>query len=117
MEKKRIERRYPRFVVGGRAKGRITAVYEASLVNISLCGALIEHAHVVRPGTVSYLVLILQGREVNVRCRVVRSVVHRPQVLPDGGRELIYHTGIEFLDPSDETQQMLSDFIDTLKEN
>ena len=52
MEKKGAERRrHPRFVVGGKTKGRMTAIYDASLVDISLGGAMVEHAHIVRPGT------------------------------------------------------------------
>ncbi|MFQ5848203.1 MAG: PilZ domain-containing protein [Candidatus Methylomirabilales bacterium] len=114
MERKRPERRqYPRFVVGGRTKGRVTAVYEASLLNISLGGALIEHAHIVRPGTMSYLILKLQGRDVSLRCRVVRSVVHRPEVQPDGERILIYRTGLEYIELSDETLQAIGDYIST----
>lgn len=114
MEKKRPERRrHPRFVVGGKATARVTAVYEASLVDISLGGALVEHAHIVRPGTISYLVLTLKGGEVSVPCRVVRSVVHRPEVDPEGERVLIYRTGLEYVDLSDETLGLLNDYIVT----
>lgn len=114
MEKKRPERRrHPRFVVGGKATTRVTAVYEASLVDISLGGALVEHAHIVRPGTISYLVLTLKGGEVSVSCRVVRSVVHRPEVDPEGERVLIYRTGLEYIDLSDETLGLLNDYIVT----
>jgi len=39
VEKRRSERRQcSRFLVGGRAKGRVTAVYEASLLDLSLGG-------------------------------------------------------------------------------
>ncbi|MEE9125323.1 MAG: PilZ domain-containing protein [candidate division NC10 bacterium] len=112
MEKKGAERRrHPRFVVGGKTKGRMTAIYDASLVDISLGGAMIEHAHIVRPGTLSYLTLDLQGREVNLRCRVIRSVVHRHEVDPEGEQILVYRTGIEYVDLSDETQQRLHEYI------
>lgn len=112
VEKSRTERRqYSRFLVGGRAKGRVTAVYEASLVDLSLGGALIEHVDIVRPGTTSYLVLRMKGRNVNLRCRVIRSIVHRVQVESDGERALIYQTGVQFVDRSDATMQMISDYI------
>jgi hypothetical protein len=112
VEKGRPERRqHSRFLVGGRAKGRVTAVYEASLVDLSLGGALIEHIHIVRPGTTSYLILRMEGRDVNLRCRIIRSIVHRVQVESDGERALVYQTGVQFVDRSHATMQMISDYI------
>lgn len=112
MEKKGPERRrHDRLVVGGKTKGRVTAVYDASLLDISVGGALIEHAHIVRPGTISYLILNLLGREVSLGCRVVRSVVYRFEVGPDGERILVYRTGLEFVDLSDETLRVIDDYI------
>lgn len=110
-----VERRqHPRFMVGGKTRGRVTT-YEALLLDISLGGVLVEHTQIVRPGTLSYLVLPLQGHELSLRCRVARSIVHRPERQPDGERTLIYHTGLEFIDPSDETRTVISDYIDSLK--
>jgi len=112
VEKGRPERRqYSRFLVGGRAKGRVTAVYDASLLDLSLGGALIEHADIVRPGTSSYLILRIKGRDVNLQCQIIRSIVHRVQVESDGERALVYQTGLQFVDRSDATMQMISDYI------
>ncbi len=112
VEKRGAERRqHSRFVVGGRAKGRVTAVYEASLLDLSLGGALIEHVHIVRPGTTSYLVLRMKGRDVNLRCRIIRSRVHRVHVESDGERALVFQTGLQFVDRSAATMQMISDYI------
>jgi len=112
MGKSRRDRReYPRFVLGRRGRGRATTTYAASLQNISLRGALIEHSHPVRPGILSDLVLDLHGKKVSVRCRVVRSVVHRRELLPTGERESKYQTGLEFVELSDETRQVISDYI------
>ncbi len=110
-------RRHPRFTVGGKTKGRVTADGEASLINISLGGVLIEHSQVVRPGTISSLDLDLQGKRVNFRCRVVRSVVNRAEVQPDGERAMIYHTGLEFFDLSEETRQVICDYIQSIIED
>lgn len=44
----RHTRKHPRFAVEGKIKGRITGLHDASLVNISLGGVLIEHLQVVR---------------------------------------------------------------------
>lgn len=118
MEKKwPVSRQHPRFIVGGKKKGRVSTAYESSLLNISLGGALIEHAQVVlRPGALSILELELQGKRVSLRCRVVRSVVKRPEIQPDGERAIIYHTGLEFLDLPEETRQVLCDYIQSITE-
>lgn len=108
-------RRYFRFVVGGKKKGRVTGDYEASLLNISLGGAMIEHAEVVvRPGTISLLDLDLQGKRVSLRCRVAWSIVKRPEKQPDGERALIYNTGLEFLDLPEDTRRAISDYIQSI---
>ncbi len=110
-------RSHPRFVVGGRAKGRVTAIHNSFLVDISLGGVLIEHAQVVPPGTTSSLDLELAGARLSLRCRVARSVVHRIEPQPDGDQVLIYHTGLEFLDPSEEARQAIANYIQSIAED
>ncbi|MBW8056313.1 MAG: PilZ domain-containing protein [Nitrospira sp.] len=94
------KRRYPRGVVGGKTKGRINGIGEVSVLNLSLGGALIEHAEVIRPDTILELVLTLAGRETRLRFRVVWSAIHRAEVQPDGEQELIFRTGLDFLGSS-----------------
>jgi len=117
-EGQRDRRQHPRFtVVVGKATGRVTSVHDASLVDISFGGVLIEHSQVVRPGTTSSLDLDLEGRRLRLRCRVIRSVVNRIELQPDGEQALIYHTGLEFLDLSEETRQVISDYIQSITED
>lgn len=103
-EERRKNRRYPRVVVGTKIKGQTHGIERGTVLNLSVGGALIEHAKTVRPGTVLHLALNLRERETRVRCRVVWSVAHRAEEQPNGQQELIYHTGLEFLDPSVEVQ-------------
>lgn len=110
-------RRHPRFIAGGRKKGRVTGDYEASLINISQGGALIEHAEVVvRPGTISFLELELQGKSVSLRSRVAWSIVKRPEKTPDGEQALVYHTGLEFIELPEDTRQTVCDYIQSIIE-
>ncbi len=113
----RDRRQHARFVVGGRTKGRVTATYDARILDISPGGSLIEHAQVVRPGTLSCLDLELLGKRMSLKCRVARSVVHRSEVQPDGNNELIYHTGLEFLDHSHERRKLIIDYIQSIIED
>ena len=110
-------RRYPRVNVGGRTRGRVNAVHDVSLLDISLGGALIEHAQVVQPGIAFDLVLTLVGKKLRLRCRAVRSVVSRSEGQPKGGQKLIYRTGLEFLQPTAETQQVIGDYIRSIIED
>ena len=110
-------RQHARFVVKGGAKGRVAVVWDAVLLNLSLGGALIEHANVVRPGTPSSLELELQGKKIRLRCRVARSVADRIEKQPDGERELVYRTGLQFVEPSDETLQVIGEYLHLLNED
>ena len=115
MAKYSKKRRHPRFVVGGTAKGRVTADYEASLLNISLGGAMIEHSEVVvRPGTISFLELELDGKRTSLRSRVAWSIVNRPEKTPEGERALVYHTGLEFIDLPEDTRQAVCAYINAI---
>lgn len=116
-EGQRDRRQHRRFTVAGKATGRVTAVHDASLVDISFGGVLIEHSQVVRPGTTSSLDLDLEGKRLRLMCRVIRSVVNRIELQPDGEQALIYHTGLEFLDLSEETRQVISDYIQSITED
>jgi hypothetical protein len=108
-------RRHRRWYVAGRLGGRIGRSLRVSFVNISLGGALIEHANVVPPGTVSFLTLSISGEEEALKCRVVRSFVHRYDVEPAGERGLIYRSGVEFLDTSETSLSLIDKSIESLK--
>lgn len=110
------KRQHPRFSLRGTTKGQVTATCEASLLNISLGGALIEHTEVVRPGTVTTLDLPMLGRVVRVQCRVTRSVFARQQRQLDGEFAMIYHTGLQFLDLPEETRSVINEYIQSIAE-
>jgi len=95
MEDRRLQ---PRSAVGSQLAARINYIYEASVINISASGAMIEHMNHVRPGTVSFVTLLFHVKPVALKCLVVRSVVHRYEVGLAGERELIYRTGLQFVD-------------------
>ncbi len=108
-------RRYPRSVAVGRPLGRVNNAYNVSLIDISLGGVQIEHPDIIRPGTTSFLTLLMLGREVTLNCRVVRSLVHRTEVQADGEQQLIHRSGLEFLGPSEESLRQIDGYIESLK--
>lgn len=116
-KKQRERRRFSRVIVGYKTKGRVTAIYDASLLDISHGGVLIEHVQVVRPGTTSSLDLDLHGKRLSLKCRVARSVVHRTEIQPDGEQTLIYHTGLEFVDLPEETRRVVCDYVQSIMDD
>ncbi|MGH7362802.1 MAG: PilZ domain-containing protein [Candidatus Methylomirabilales bacterium] len=105
-----IKRRFPRFTVVGKVDGKIVAAYEATLVNLSMGGALVEHSSMVRPGSMSHLLLPYGNGEIRLNCRVVRSALQRRESR-GGDSVLIYQTGLEFLNPSPDTLAALEELI------
>ena len=96
--------------------GRLDSVHQASVLDLSLGGALIEHAsHDLWPETIAFLTLAAPGQEAGLKCRVVHSTVHRYEAQPTGERDLIYRSGLEFLDTSEVSLQFIDKFIDSVK--
>lgn len=114
-EVKGAKRRHRRWVIGGRLAGWIDTTNEASFVNISLGGALIEHANMMRPGTTAFMTLAFQGQEVGLKCRVVRSEVHRYGGRRTEERHLVYRSGLEFVDTSEASLQVIDKTIESVK--
>ncbi len=109
-------RRHRRWEVGGRHVGRLDSAHQASVLDLSLGGALIEHSSShVWPETVAFLTLAAPGKEAGLKCRVAHSTVHRYEVQPTGDRDLIYRSGLEFLETSEASLQLIDNFIDALK--
>lgn len=104
-KKTRDRRRYPRFDEKRGTKISLIDIDEISLLNISLGGMLIEHDYLLRPGTIVEVVFPLAGRRLRLRCLVVWSTINRSEVRPDGEQELIFRTGIRFLEVSPDTDR------------
>lgn len=104
-------RRAPRVEVAGRTQGKIKQVVEASLINISAVGALVEHPQPLVIDQIYELTLSFEGRELTFRTRAVRSIVSSVQPLGGGRSKLIYRTGLEFLDARQEDVDIILRFV------
>ena len=112
---KEDRRRHLRYQMGKKLTGWITSNRQASILDISQGGALIEHTNLVRPGTLSFLTICVDGQDVSLRCRVVRSALYRYEVRPNGEREHVYRTGLEFSSLSEDAQRLLDESLDSLE--
>lgn len=108
-----IERRhYPRSNLKGQVAGWI-GVNRVSPLDLSVGGVQIEHSGFTRPGTITFVTLFFPHHEITLKCAVVRSMVDRLVILDDGQREIVYRTGLEFLNPSEDIRRIIGGYIST----
>ena len=83
---------------------RLHPIVDATIVDLSLGGAQMEHTVPVRPGGACELVIKEGGGEFRLLCRVLRSVIIRSPFAMTS-HEVRYRTGLEFMNlrPPQET--------------
>ncbi|MGH7361176.1 MAG: PilZ domain-containing protein [Candidatus Methylomirabilales bacterium] len=97
MEQER--RRAVRHPVPSRVEGTVTAEIATALVDVSATGALVEHLHTMRPGYLYRVRFVAPETAVDLTCRAVRSFVIRAEPRGEEEAELIYRTGLDFIEP------------------
>lgn len=109
-EEERERRLAPRVTVGGRVLSTLWPAVEATLLNLSSTGACLEHQPLtfLRPGSLCELLIRAEPQELRLRARAVWSMVSRQVKQPEGTTELLYRTGLEFLDLTMEQQEQLA---------
>lgn len=104
------ERRAPRIQVYGKVEGQVSALIAAKLVDLSLSGARLEHRHVLHPGTIYILTIPTGAGQLSIRSRVVWSSVSG-SIKTDQGTQLLYQSGLEFLNLQEADREHLASFI------
>ncbi len=108
-----IPRRHARLTFSEPAAGAVSANYSVHILDLSLGGARLEHAIVLRPGTSCSLRLRLAASVLTVNCRVVWSKVVGREAKGPGGPGLTYHSGVQFDTLSREAKAVLAAFLGT----
>jgi len=93
----RERRGAPRVSVSGYFGARALATLEVRLVDLSVTGARIEHGELLRPGSRCTFHLPPAIQSVVLSSRVVHSTVVGSTLMPDGDRQLLYQSGLAFL--------------------
>ncbi len=109
-----VQRRGSRVRVPRKTTARLQ-IWDVTLVNLSISGALVEHTHRVRVGEPSLLAMDVDGVETRVKVRVVRSFVSHFVPITRDEQQLFYRTGIEFVDISDEAAKRISAYLERLR--
>src|SRR3990170_2360525 len=92
-----IQRRGTRVLLQERAPVQLH-LRAAELLEISRSGALVQHTIGVRVGEVYRLFLPVQGLELEVLARAVRSSVTQVVPVTGGEGQIVYRTGLEFVE-------------------
>ena len=109
-----VQRRGSRVRVPRKTTARLQ-IWDVTLVNLSISGALVEHTHRVRVGEPSLLTLNIEGVEVKVKVRIVRSFVSHFVPITLEEQQLFYRTGVQFVDIADDATKLISGYLDRLR--
>ena len=90
--------------------------WDAHLVDISRSGALVEHTDRVRPGEVYRLTFPGEIRKVQVLVRAVRSFVSQLVHITQGEGQVVYRSGVEFVDGENGVGNLVSGSIDGMRQ-
>ena len=110
-----LERRgAPRISVTGHFGARARATLEVRLVDLSVSGARIEHDELLRPGSRCTFQLPPAVGSAILSARIVRSIVVGSTLMPDGDRQLLYQSGLAFLDVTPDQRADLEELLKRL---
>jgi len=106
-----IQRRGTRVLIQERAPVQLH-LRAGELLEISRSGALVEHTIGVRVGEVYRLLLPVQGLDLEVLARAVRSSVAQVAPVAGGEGQIVYRTGLEFVELKETVAKALSAYVD-----
>ncbi len=82
-------------------------------MDISLSGALVEHPELVKPGEIYHLSFPVEGREVRVLARAIRTFASHRTALPGDERRIVYRTGMEFVGVERGVAERISHYVNS----
>ena len=109
-----IQRRGARVRLRAGAIARLH-IWDVTLVDLSRSGALVEHIHRVRVGEVYHLSFQLEGLQVKAKAQVARSFASHRGPGMGTERQLLYRTGMEFIELSPDTIRHISTYLERLR--
>ncbi len=92
------ERRRVRVQLSGSLQGSVSLRMDVQVINLSLDGAMIEHAQVLSPGATFPLFLKIDQANLCLRAHIVWSHVHGARKGENGEGEIRFRTGLHFRD-------------------
>ena len=110
----RERRSAPRISVTGHFGAKAHTTLEVRLVDLSVTGARIEHGELLRPGSRCTFHLPPAIGPGVLSARIVHSAVVSAVPTPDGERQLMYQSGLAFLDVTPDQRAALEEVLKRL---
>jgi hypothetical protein len=107
------KRRYARLTFREPVADQITATHDVQILDLSIAGARVEHAMILRPGSTCHLRLPLAHNSITVVCHVVWSRAVGRAEADRGKTGLLFHSGLEFAAMSPDARVILNGFIES----
>ncbi len=108
-----VRRKHARITFSEPATGAVTSSHDVSILDLSRGGARVEHTMILRPGSSCYLRLPLDERFLTVNCIVVWSRAVDRVSGQQAGAGLLYQSGVQFGNLSQEAEAMLDAYLNT----
>jgi hypothetical protein len=109
-----IQRRGARVRMRAGATARLH-IWDVILVDLSRSGALVEHIHRVQVGEVYHLSFQIEGLQVKAKAQAVRSFASHRAPGTGAERQLLYRTGMEFVDLTAHAAELISAHLNRLR--
>ena len=107
-------RQYTRVNMPGAVQGSVDLKNNVQLINLSPCGAMIEHSVPLSPGRMCFLCLRLLGVDLRLRGQVVWSHVKGTRSAAQGDRQIRFRSGVDFSDLPETDEAHIRRFLCTL---
>jgi hypothetical protein len=89
---------------------------DATLLNISSSGALIEHFHPAWRGGIYCLSFPVQGLQVQLIARAIHAFSRQRVTAPGGERKVVFRTGMEFIRVGQCAAERISAYVDDVRQ-
>jgi DNA-binding response OmpR family regulator len=106
-------RRAPRVRMPERSAAHME-LKDVTLIDLSLSGALVEHTEPVTPGEIYRLSFTIEDHKVQVVARAIRAFASHRIPRAEGGRQIVYRTGVEFVGIEKGAADIISAYVDRL---
>jgi hypothetical protein len=107
-------RRHARVILPWTVRGTVDRQYDVQVIDLSMAGAMIEHAERFQPGEIRLLFLWVPGADLCLRAQLIWCQMSRMQMGAGGKGELRFRSGVHFpqLNEADEAhlQRYLATF-------
>ena len=108
------QRQYTRVNILGAVQGSVDLKNNVQVINLSPCGAMIEHSVPLSPGRTCSLCLRLLGEDLRLRGQVVWSHVKGTRGAAEVDRQIRFRSGVHFPDLPEPDEARIRRFLGTL---